>query len=73
MPATTVSAQKLAANRQNAQKSTGPSTPEGKKQVRYNAVKHALYGVLSPELLMAVGERDGTPRSLPAKGKQQRA
>jgi hypothetical protein len=44
------------ANRQNSQKSTGPRTEEGKKQVRYNGVKHGLYGVLSSELLMAVGE-----------------
>ena len=28
------------ANRQNAQKSTGPKTPEGKAAVRRNAVTH---------------------------------
>jgi hypothetical protein len=32
----------LAANRRNAQKSTGPRTAEGKKAVRLNAVKHGM-------------------------------
>jgi hypothetical protein len=44
------------ANHQNAQNSTGPRTPEGKKNVTLNALKHGLYGKISPELLMAVGE-----------------
>jgi hypothetical protein len=44
------------ANRENARKSTGPRTPEGKERVRYNALKHGLYGKSSPELMMAVGE-----------------
>jgi hypothetical protein len=39
MPA---SAAQLAANRANAQKSTGPRTPEGKAAVRYNAVTHGM-------------------------------
>ncbi len=34
-------AQKLA-NRRNAQKSTGPRTPQGKAAVSQNAVKHGL-------------------------------
>ena len=33
---------KIAANRQNAQKSTGPKTPEGKNKVSQNAVTHGL-------------------------------
>lgn len=41
---------KLEANRQNAQKSTGPKTPQGKAVVSKNAMKHEL---LSKEVLMA--------------------
>lgn len=33
----------LAANRQNAQKSTGPKTPAGKEAIKYNAAKHFGY------------------------------
>ncbi len=36
------SPRKIEANRSNAQKSTGPKTEEGKKKVRFNAVKHGL-------------------------------
>jgi len=32
----------IAANRKNAQKSTGPKTPEGRAAVRLNGVKHGL-------------------------------
>ena len=38
------------ANRRNAQKSTGPTTPEGRAAVRHNALKHGLTSeVLIPE------------------------
>ncbi len=42
----------LIANRQNAQRSTGPRTPEGKTAVSQNAVKHGLsarHDVISSE------------------------
>ena len=38
------SIRKIAANRANAQYSTGPRTSEGKQQVRYNATRHGLSG-----------------------------
>ena len=44
------------ANRQNAQKSTGPKTPQGKAAVRLNATKH---GLLSKEALLP-GEDEST-------------
>jgi len=42
----------IAANRENAQKSTGPKTPEGRAAVRLNGVKHGL----SAETLVLPGE-----------------
>jgi len=33
----------IKANRQNAQKSTGPKTDEGKAAVSQNAVKHGIF------------------------------
>src|SRR5215212_6106784 len=36
------SPRKLAANRQNAQKSTGPRSPQGKHRASQNSLKHAL-------------------------------
>ena len=36
------SPQQIEANRRNAQKSTGPTTPEGRAAVRLNGVKHGL-------------------------------
>lgn len=47
-PATQVSEKRLAANRANAQRSTGPRTPEGKAISRYNALKH---GVLAKAII----------------------
>jgi hypothetical protein len=43
------SEKKAKANRQNALKSTGPKTPQGKDAVRLNALKH---GLLSQEVLI---------------------
>jgi hypothetical protein len=38
-----VSPRKIAANRQNALKSTGPKTPQGKAYSRRNALTHGLF------------------------------
>jgi hypothetical protein len=54
------SAKKTQTNRQNALKSTGPKTPEGKAAVRLNAVRH---GLLSREVLLP-GEDEGALREL---------
>jgi hypothetical protein len=60
---------KAEANRQNALKSTGPKTLEGKTAVRLNAVKH---GLLSDQVLLPDEDEDaliagcndiGLPRS----------
>ena len=49
----TISARKLAANQQNARRSTGPRTPEGKARVRHNALKH---GLLAKEVIVPLGD-----------------
>ena len=46
---------KAEANRQNALKSTGPKTLEGKTAVRLNAVKH---GLLSEQVLLPDDDED---------------
>jgi hypothetical protein len=47
------SSKKLAANRANAQRSTGPKTPEGKEKSKLNAVKHGLTSRYFPALIEA--------------------
>ncbi len=47
----------LAANRGNAQKCTGPRTPEGKARVSLNGLKHGRYAQRLPEKLEAAGLR----------------
>jgi hypothetical protein len=48
-----VSAEKLEANRRNAQLSTGPKTEEGKSRSRGNALKH---GILASAVLVTEGK-----------------
>ena len=52
-----ISAKQLAANRRNAQESTGPRTPEGKRRSSRNALKH---GLLSKNVVITAG--DGAER-----------
>ena len=54
-PPTTTSPAKVAANRRNALKSTGPRTPEGKARSRWNAVQHGLLA----KRLLAPGATNG--------------
>ena len=46
----TVSERKLAANRQNAKRSTGPRTVQGKARSRFNALKH---GFLAKQIMFS--------------------
>jgi hypothetical protein len=48
-----ISPKKLAANRANAQRSTGPQTPEGKEKSKLNAVKHGLTSRYFPAVIEA--------------------
>ncbi len=69
-----MSAKRLAANRLNAQRSTGPRTSAGKARVARNAIKHGIFAKVP--LLVALGEspedwqahRDGIVTSLAPKG-----
>ena len=45
-----ISGRKLAANQENAKKSTGPRTPEGKANSRFNALRH---GVLARQIMFS--------------------
>ena len=55
-----LSEKRLAANRANARRSTGPRTPRGKQRARLNAVRHGLRATLlaeqTPEVAAALGE-----------------
>ena len=46
---------RIEANRQNAQKSTGPRSAEGKQRVRLNALKH---GLRAEEIVLPTESRD---------------
>ena len=53
---------KLNANRENSQKSTGPRTPEGKQRSRLNATRHGLTGQVSIPLREFAGHVPGLSR-----------
>jgi hypothetical protein len=62
------SEKRLAANRANARRSTGPRTRLGKERARLNAVRHGLRAALpagqTPEIARALGEDSSEFRSL---------
>src|SRR4051812_3307922 len=49
-----VSEARIIANRKNAEKSSGPKTPEGKAASRLNGLKHGLRA----QLPLAIGDED---------------
>ena len=54
-----ISEKQLAANRRNAQRSTGPRTAEGKAASRYNALKHGIFArAIIPDPLRAYESPD---------------
>jgi hypothetical protein len=57
----------IAANRQNAQKSTGPKTPEGRAAVRLNGVTHGL----TAQTLILKGETESDFDSLLASSQAE--
>jgi hypothetical protein len=59
-----VSDRKLAANRANAKRSTGPRTPEGKFMSRRNAIKHGLAAKEHLERIKASPEYKNLERAL---------
>jgi hypothetical protein len=48
-----ISPRKLAANRANAKRSTGPTTPEGKEKSKFNAVQHGFTARYFPAVIQA--------------------
>jgi hypothetical protein len=63
----TMSLKQIAANRLNAQKSTGPKTPEGRAVSKMNALKH---GILSKEVLVRGMNRKESRHELAALQKR---
>lgn len=59
LPKRKVTARMQAANRQNALKSTGPLTPEGKQRSRFNSLKHGLTSRALRETMVYLGEDPG--------------
>jgi hypothetical protein len=61
----TVTSKQLAANRRNAQRSTGPRTPNGKARSRWNALKHGVLAkAVIPEPLQPYESRQEFDRLL---------
>ena len=62
-PAKPTSAKQIAANRQNAEKSTGPRTPQGRAASSMNALKH---GILSRQVLVRARNLQESEKDLKA-------
>ncbi len=58
-----ISQKSLSANRCNAAKSTGPSSPEGKARVAKNAIRHGLF---AKEVVLTGTHLDESPRQFNA-------
>ena len=56
LPGKTVTEKQVAANKGNAQKSTGPTTPRGKRISSQNGFKHGLYSQLQFDVMDALRE-----------------